>query len=186
MILDLEKKKAVAWRNNQNDLSTQLKLRSAWASAQTAFRLSMKTHQTDAQADLTQVILLVLWCLLSNMYYSFKSQWVLLICTNEKINIKTMKTNWCCFVCFVSCLLILITKDKVGAAVARLFSHLLYNLGVHQSGRHVKPLSCPRITCCEKTCLCHMRTMKTQISLRICAVWSAPLLFAAYSLCNIF
>ena len=33
--------------------------------------------------------------------------------------------------------------------------------------------------CHEKTCLCHMRTTKTQISLRIRAVWSAPLLFAA-------
>ena len=31
----------------------------------------------------------------------------------------------------------------------------------------------------EKTCLCHMRTTKVQISLRIHAVWSAPLLFAA-------
>ena len=31
----------------------------------------------------------------------------------------------------------------------------------------------------EKTCLCHMRTTKAQISLRIHAVWSAPLLFAA-------
>ena len=32
----------------------------------------------------------------------------------------------------------------------------------------------------EKTCLCHMRTTKAQISLRICSVWSAPLLFAAW------
>ena len=31
----------------------------------------------------------------------------------------------------------------------------------------------------EKTCLCHIRTTKAQISLRICAVWSAPLLFTA-------
>ena len=31
----------------------------------------------------------------------------------------------------------------------------------------------------EKTCLCHMRTTKAQISPRIHAVWSAPLLFAA-------
>ena len=31
----------------------------------------------------------------------------------------------------------------------------------------------------EKIFLCHMRTTKPQISLRICAVWSAPLLFAA-------
>ena len=31
----------------------------------------------------------------------------------------------------------------------------------------------------EKPCLCHMRTTKGQISLRIRAVWSAPLLFAA-------
>ena len=31
----------------------------------------------------------------------------------------------------------------------------------------------------EKTCLCHMRPTKAQISLRIRAVWSAPLLFAA-------
>ena len=29
--------------------------------------------------------------------------------------------------------------------------------------------------CHEKTCLCHMLTTKVQISLRICAVWSAPL-----------
>ena len=32
----------------------------------------------------------------------------------------------------------------------------------------------------EKTCLCLMRTTKAQISLRIRAFWSAPLLFAAY------
>ena len=31
----------------------------------------------------------------------------------------------------------------------------------------------------EKTCLCHMRTTKAQISLHIHAVWSALLLFAA-------
>ena len=31
----------------------------------------------------------------------------------------------------------------------------------------------------EKTCFCPMRTTKAQISLRIRAVWSAPLLFAA-------
>ena len=31
----------------------------------------------------------------------------------------------------------------------------------------------------DKTCFCHMRTTKMQISLRICAVWSASLLFAA-------
>ena len=34
----------------------------------------------------------------------------------------------------------------------------------------------------EKTCLCHMRTTKAQIRLRIRAVWSAPLLFAAANL----
>ena len=33
--------------------------------------------------------------------------------------------------------------------------------------------------CHKKTCLCHMRTTKVQISLRICTVWSAPLLFAS-------
>ena len=32
----------------------------------------------------------------------------------------------------------------------------------------------------EKTCLCHMRTTKAQISLCIRTVWSAPLLFAAW------
>ena len=32
----------------------------------------------------------------------------------------------------------------------------------------------------EKTCLCYMWTTKTQISLHIHAVWSAPLLFAAW------
>ena len=31
----------------------------------------------------------------------------------------------------------------------------------------------------DKTCFCHIRTTKAQISLRIRAVWSAPLLFAA-------
>ena len=30
----------------------------------------------------------------------------------------------------------------------------------------------------EKTCFCHMRTTKMQISLRFHTVWSAPLLFA--------
>ena len=33
----------------------------------------------------------------------------------------------------------------------------------------------------ENTCLCHMRTTKAQINLRIPAVWSAPLLFAAWT-----
>ena len=33
--------------------------------------------------------------------------------------------------------------------------------------------------CHEKTCFSHMRTTKVQISLRIGAVWSAPLLFAS-------
>ena len=33
----------------------------------------------------------------------------------------------------------------------------------------------------EKTCLCHMQTTKAQISLRISAVWSALLLFTAYT-----
>ena len=32
----------------------------------------------------------------------------------------------------------------------------------------------------EKTCFCHMRTTKAQISMHIRAVWSAPLLFAAW------
>ena len=32
----------------------------------------------------------------------------------------------------------------------------------------------------EKTCFCHMQTTKVKISLRIHAVWSAPLLFAAW------
>ena len=32
----------------------------------------------------------------------------------------------------------------------------------------------------DKTCFCHMRTTKEQISLHIRAVWSAPLLFAAW------
>ena len=32
----------------------------------------------------------------------------------------------------------------------------------------------------EKTCLCHMRTTKVQISVRIRAVWSAHLLFASW------
>ena len=32
----------------------------------------------------------------------------------------------------------------------------------------------------EKTCSCHMRTTKAQISLCIRAVWSVPLLFAAW------
>ena len=31
----------------------------------------------------------------------------------------------------------------------------------------------------EKTCFCHMRTIKAEISLLICVVWSAPLLFTA-------
>ena len=30
----------------------------------------------------------------------------------------------------------------------------------------------------EKTCLCHMRTKKAQFSMRICTVWTAPLLYA--------
>ena len=35
----------------------------------------------------------------------------------------------------------------------------------------------------EKTCFCPMQTTKVQISLRIHAVWSAPLLFAPYNTC---
>ena len=38
----------------------------------------------------------------------------------------------------------------------------------------------PHELCHEKICFCHMRTTKAQISMRICAVWSAHLLFAAY------
>ena len=34
--------------------------------------------------------------------------------------------------------------------------------------------------CHDKTCFCHMRTTKAQISLHIRAVWSAPLLFTAW------
>ena len=36
----------------------------------------------------------------------------------------------------------------------------------------------------DKTCFCQMRTTKAQISLRIRAVWSAPLLFGAWIVCN--
>ena len=36
------------------------------------------------------------------------------------------------------------------------------------------------------TCLCHMRTTKAQISLRIRAVWSTPLLFAAWIVLYLF
>ena len=36
----------------------------------------------------------------------------------------------------------------------------------------------PSEPCHEKTCFCHMRTTKAQISLRILAVWSTPLWFA--------
>ena len=32
----------------------------------------------------------------------------------------------------------------------------------------------------EKTCFCHMPKTKAQNSLRICAVWAAPLLFAVW------
>ena len=35
----------------------------------------------------------------------------------------------------------------------------------------------------EKTCLCHMRTTKVHISLRIRTVWSAPLLYNISSFC---
>ena len=35
--------------------------------------------------------------------------------------------------------------------------------------------------CHEKTCLCYMQTTKAQISLCIRALWSAPLLFAAWT-----
>ena len=43
-----------------------------------------------------------------------------------------------------------------------------------------KSKSGPREPRHEKTCLCHMRTTKAQISLRNRAVRSAPLLFAAW------
>ena len=36
----------------------------------------------------------------------------------------------------------------------------------------------------DKPCFCHMRTTKAQISLRIRAVWSAPLLFGAWIVYN--
>ena len=32
----------------------------------------------------------------------------------------------------------------------------------------------------EQTCYCHMQTTKVRISLHVCAVWSVPLLFAAW------
>ena len=41
---------------------------------------------------------------------------------------------------------------------------------------HIKNITEP---CHEKTLFCHMRTTKAQISLRIRAVWSAPLLFTS-------
>ena len=50
------------------------------------------------------------------------------------------------------------------------------DLGLYCLPRHV----CPNESRHEKTCLCHMRTTKAQISLRIRAVWSAPLLFTAW------
>ena len=40
--------------------------------------------------------------------------------------------------------------------------------------------------CHEKTCLCHMRTTKAQISLRICTVWSASCLDSIIPLVSIF
>ena len=43
------------------------------------------------------------------------------------------------------------------------------------SGAHKNQMS----RAMRKCDLCHTRTTKVQISLRICAVWSAPLLFAA-------
>ena len=43
----------------------------------------------------------------------------------------------------------------------------------------VRPIYLNRGHVHEKTCFCYMWTTKAQISLRIHAVWSAPLLFAA-------
>ena len=55
-------------------------------------------------------------------------------------------------------------------------THLVWLLGkIHTLSIEVLDRYEP---CHEKTCLCHMRTTKAQISLRICAVWS-PLLFTA-------
>ena len=73
-------------------------------------------------------------------------------------NLIVLVSDHCLFICLYFCVL---AKKILG----------LLNLRFEQYGftiwaRH------------EKTCLCHLRTTKAQISLHIRAGWSAPLLFA--------
>ena len=57
------------------------------------------------------------------------------------------------------------TGHSVGFVMCRLNYGMIHKLHLSRAMR--------------KCVLCYMRTTKAQISLRICAVWSAPLLFAA-------
>ena len=50
----------------------------------------------------------------------------------------------------------------------------------------VRPISLKMGGIMIKPIFCHMRTTKAQISLRIHAVWSAPLLFAAWTVTNLY
>ena len=60
-------------------------------------------------------------------------------------------------------------KGTYALCVKRYFKN---TYGVIQKGQGYNPLTYePRH---EKTCFCHMQTTKTQISLRLRAVWSAP------------
>ena len=56
---------------------------------------------------------------------------------------------------------------------------ILDNVSMTKQAKHVWPSYKFELRH-EKTCLYHMKTTKAQISLHICAVWSAPLLFTAW------
>ena len=72
---------------------------------------------------------------------------------------------------FAGCTVILLVLSCCGTK----FSFMYWCFGISWSVNSFEPRH-------EKTCFCHMRITKVQISLRIRAVWSAPLLFTALTL----
>ena len=66
-------------------------------------------------------------------------------------------------------------SDIIRVSKVSSFTHLLTNIIIHKRFKYWKYLN----QAMRKCVFCHIWTTKAQISLRIRAVWSAPLLFAA-------
>ena len=97
----------------------------------------------------------------------------------------TMNLIKSCFVWTVTALLIFERSSSTpnAAGKTKVWWFRTSRVSVHK-GSTSKHLSKVSFRCHEprheKTCFCHVRTTKLQISLRICAVWSAPLLVTAW------